>query len=172
MTMISRILAAAIFATAAFATLGHATAARAAAPTATYNIDDPGNSPYRHTTQRTTPCPGIECILEFPAPPPGWRLVVTHVSCDAATGAAPTTVVAASLTSIVGTNEGDISDYLPVTLQGTKGSISLYNANAQTAMVYQPGERPAVVFFAGTFSGKLNIGIAACTVLGYAAKIQ
>jgi len=142
--------------------------ARAASPTAVYDAEGPGHTPYRTSTTVNPPCSAqSSCTLTFAAVPAGKRLVVTHLSCSVRL-AYPAFLTEAKFYS---SKVANVIDYLPMTqlyATNTIGQTTDFVVNLPETMIFNAGESP--VFFFTESGGVLPYQGGSCTLTGYYAK--
>jgi len=146
-------------------------AVAAGGPSPVFDVYSPGQTPYRQT-ETIKSCAPAQCVLNYSVAAKGTRRVITHVSCHLQTHISATVIPLAELSFDGGTKPESVLDFLPLESQGQFNNLNLYNINATSTLVLDPGESPQMRFVPAT-SGKMEITPGgACTLLGYTVTIQ
>jgi hypothetical protein len=150
--------------------------ARAAA-TAVYDLDNPGNAPYRASIQNQSCKSNALCTFYFPTSGASNRLVVTRVSCGFGPVGPNVTPIQANLVNSGQAKDAPVmTNYMVIIFNGLDFSQnppqSNYVISEQTTAIFLSNETPAIFVQLSDPTGSKSATFVTCSLVGYIARPQ
>jgi hypothetical protein len=151
----------------------------ARATQAVYNVDDPGNSPYRSSVQNQSCKSNSLCTLYFQGAgsTTNNRIVVKHVSCGFGPVGPNVTPVQANLVNYgQAKNAPVMTNYLPIIFNAldlsTNPAQSSYIVSEETTAIFISTETPVIFAQLSDPTGSSSSTFVSCSLTGYIARPQ
>jgi hypothetical protein len=144
-----------------------------------YDIDNPGNAPYRSSVQNQSCKSNALCTLYFQGAgsTTSNRLVVKHVSCGFGPVGPNVTPVQANLVNY-GQAKGApvMTNYLPIIFNAldlsTNPAQSSYVVSEETTAIFLSNETPVIFVQLSDPTGSASSTFVTCSLTGYIARPQ